>query len=777
MSNQQMTSKMFLKAAFAALALFSVDVAYAAVVDTTGATIVLNAGNPQNTYIGDGALQISGDVGLASSEAIATTEFAMTGGLIIIDSGKKLTNGGWQRGLWTANKADMQLNGTLDVWDGSAVYVNALSGSGAVTLLDASWATWWNGFKQLRVGVNGGSGTYAGSINWGNAERALEFIKDGAGTQVLSNVVNQSFGKYTLNAGILEFCANSDVSLSVPISGAGALAKSGSGTLTLPGASIYVGAAIVSAGTLVVSNGFGGVIAVSIASNASLRIDSIWTNDTAAIAIASGATLNLNVVGTHAVGMLSIAGFGALPVGVYDATHPTYGSSFAGTGSLEITTASASSPWTAPGSGNWGDAGNWLDSIVPTGYGTATFNASTDSTVTLDAARTIGNLDFGVSGYTLTGSALTLKSAGTRPTVTVATGSSARIENVLAGTSGLVKSGGGTLTLTADNTYSGATTVSAGTLVATKVFNSATAVTIASGATLRLDSARTDWPGGNLFSGAGTLILNPGAGNTYHISGYNGLTLQMAAGGLIRVQSGTVEQSWGFNCNWGGNQAGLTIDSGAAFDVWDAYGIQIDALNGSGTLKKTSGGWNTTHVKIGQAGGSGTFAGNIFNTVGGLRLEKVGAGTQTLTGSNSYTGTTDVNNGTLRIDGDSSGALGALTVASGAFLGGNGSYGGNITLNAGAGLRCDVTLSDCTLACGGQLSFSNLDFTKCTFTLAPMGGYPAYRSYTLIEAASLGTATFANAEGTIAGVPANLYVKGSKLMLGVGYPGTVLSLF
>lgn len=79
-------------------------------------------------------------------------------------------------------------------------------------------------------------------------------------------------------------------------------------------------------------------------------------------------------------------------------THPTYGSAFTGTGSLEITTASASSPWTATGNGNWSDAGNWLDNIVPAGYGTATFNTATEATVTLDSARTIGNLVFDVSG-------------------------------------------------------------------------------------------------------------------------------------------------------------------------------------------------------------------------------------------------------------------------------------------------------------------------------------------------------------------------------------------
>jgi len=125
---------------FAAVAFFCIDTARAATIDTTGTTNTLNASNPQNKYIGNGALRISGGstVSLATGDTIATTEFAMTGGLITIDSGTTLQNGGWSRGLWTNNKADMQVNGTLDVWDGNPVYVNALNGSGAVTLND--WA-------------------------------------------------------------------------------------------------------------------------------------------------------------------------------------------------------------------------------------------------------------------------------------------------------------------------------------------------------------------------------------------------------------------------------------------------------------------------------------------------------------------------------------------------------------------------------------------------------------------------------------------------------------
>lgn len=118
------------------------------------------------------------------------------------------------------------------------------------------------------------------------------------------------------------------------------------------------------------------------------------------------------------------------------------------------------------------------------------------------------------------------------------------------------------------------------------------------------------------------------------------------------------------------------------------------------------------------------------------------------------------------------------TVGSGAFFGGNGSYGGNITLNNGANLGCEMNLADSTLTCNGQLGFTNLNFTNCTFTVASGAGYPPYRRIPLIEAASLGTTTFANTEGAIAGVPAKLYLKGKILMLDVGYtPGTLISIF
>ena len=115
--------------------------------------------------------------------------------------------------------------------------------------------------------------------------------------------------------------------------------------MTLSGYLTHSGATTISDGTLVASNGFSGATTINIASGATLGIDSVWTNDTAAITLASGAKVNLNFTGTGAVGIVSIVGLGTLPAGTYNSAHPTYGSYFTGDGSLEITTDSGSSTW------------------------------------------------------------------------------------------------------------------------------------------------------------------------------------------------------------------------------------------------------------------------------------------------------------------------------------------------------------------------------------------------------------------------------------------------
>jgi hypothetical protein len=96
-----------------------------------------------------------------------------------------------------------------------------------------------------------------------------------------------------------------------------------------------------------------------------------------------------------------------------------------------------------------------------------------------------------------------------------------------------------------------------------------------------------------------------------------------------------------------------------AFTTTGASSLNFSALNLSQRL-----GVNVT----GNITGSGSLA---FN----------GPGRMVVSGTNSYSGTTTVSAGTLLINGDNAGATGAVNVASGAVLGGNGTVGGATTIS------------------------------------------------------------------------------------------------
>ena len=88
-----------------------------------------------------------------------------------------------------------------------------------------------------------------------------------------------------------------------------------------------------------------------------------------------------------------------------------------------------------------------------------------------------------------------------------------------------------------------------------------------------------------------------------------------------------------------------------------ASGAVVDGISGTPTL--TVGNNNAT-------GAYDTFGGVIKNTAGTLNLAKVGLGTLTLQGANTYTGTTTVSAGQVTVSGAGTLATTGLTVASGA---------------------------------------------------------------------------------------------------------------
>ncbi|NUS59386.1 MAG: hypothetical protein HOQ01_00415, partial [Lysobacter sp.] len=119
-----------------------------------------------------------------------------------------------------------------------------------------------------------------------------------------------------------------------------------------------------------------------------------------------------------------------------------------GNGTWNTTTANWDTASTGGANATWT---NGLDAVFGTG-GTVTITA-------VDAH----NITLGGLSYTFTGGTLTL--SGTSPTINVSTTNNSTINSVIAGGSGLVKSGAGGVSLGGANTYTGITRLTQGTLI------------------------------------------------------------------------------------------------------------------------------------------------------------------------------------------------------------------------------------------------------------------------------------------------------------------------
>ncbi|MCA9269469.1 MAG: autotransporter-associated beta strand repeat-containing protein, partial [Planctomycetales bacterium] len=95
----------------------------------------------------------------------------------------------------------------------------------------------------------------------------------------------------------------------------------------------------------------------------------------------------------------------------------------------------------------------------------------------------------------------------------------------------------------------------------------------------------------------------------------------------------------------GTGKGDVVVSSPGTLDV--RFNETINGLSGNGTVDNTSGSAATLTVGAGNA--NSTFSGVIQDTGANLALTKTGTGTVTLTGANTYVGTTTVNGGTLEL--------------------------------------------------------------------------------------------------------------------------------
>ncbi len=243
----------------------------------------------------------------------------------------------------------------------------------------------------------------------------------------------------------------------------------------------------------------------------------------------------------------------------------------------------------------------------------------------------------------------------------------------------LVKTGIGTQTLTGTVIdYTGPTTVGAGRLRLVDLDDTWSAgFALASNAVLEVsNTAREFWirsavmlTGNGTFIKAGTSKLTTGTAGGY-------IRWNMT-GGLIDIQAGTfVNDYCDQNVAWVNNKAPMRIAAGATVNMIGGNIITVDALTGAGVVANINN-WGVGTLTVGVNGGSGVFDGILKDNGGILALTKLGGGTQTLTGTNAYSGATTVNAGTLRANNVSGSATGAgtVTVNAGGALGGSGTVG------------------------------------------------------------------------------------------------------
>jgi autotransporter-associated beta strand protein len=237
-------------------------------------------------------------------------------------------------------------------------------------------------------------------------------------------------------------------------------------------------------------------------------------------------------------------------------------------------------------------------------------------------------------------------------------------------TLGLVKEGAGKLTMATNTSHTGGTTVNDGVL---EIAGSSGGngylrgtATVNAGGELRYtggDGTGFGYNGGNKID---TLNINGGlvdSTNTAHLYGVN---VNMT-GGELRVSAGTI--MWNY----------VTVNTAAS--------ASTALINGSITLRADNGFSNSIFtVADGAAATDLQVSSPISELYGAIGLTKNGAGTMLLTGANSYTGATTISGGKLLINGDNSGATGAVNVASGATLGGSGTVGGATTIQSGGHL-------------------------------------------------------------------------------------------
>lgn len=283
-----------------------------------------------------------------------------------------------------------------------------------------------------------------------------------------------------------------------------------------------------------------------------------------------------------------------------------------------------SASWNLNTNGNYSDLPNWDPNQIPDGAGlVATFGNGTTTavnvpniTVTVDGTKRVGTLNFNNTNGTsftlgndgVAGHSLTLDNNGAGATVNSSTGNNWIFSNlvladnatfnVAAGSSVLVslgnisetgtsrsvtKTGAGTLTIDTASTYTGTTSVTAGTLVTTATGTLSTGPLVASAASgvtslVSLNNNQTVSSLSGTVSGSGVATVSVASGTTLTVAQstdttFGGkLSLASSGGTLVKSGSGRLE-----------TQGAPTLGSGSVINVTGGT-LRFNATSGAATI-------------------------------------------------------------------------------------------------------------------------------------------------------------------------------------------------